>query len=86
MSRESYMTLLRETDPQIAALLDQGFRFVTNAFLPGQAPPGLPVRNSDQVAAQHRDEGWEVEVARAYDERGLPLPRMASLWRRRPNR
>ena len=40
MSRERYMQLLRKSDPQIARLLDQGFAFVTNAFRPGQAPPG----------------------------------------------
>ncbi len=77
------MLLLREADPRIAALLDQGYRFFTNAFLLDQRPPGLPVRNSDQVVAQLRSEGWEVELARAFDERGRPLPQMASVWRRR---
>jgi hypothetical protein len=86
MSRESYLTLLRETDPRIASLLDQGFRFVTNAFRPGEAPSGLPVKDTEQVAAQLRREGWEVEIATAYDERGQPLPRMAALWRRGPDR
>jgi hypothetical protein len=84
MSREGYLSLLREADPQIAALLDRGFRFVTNTFRPGQAPADLPVRNSDQAAAQLRAEGWQVELAPAYDERGKALPQMASLWRRRP--
>ena len=84
MSREAYLALLRTTDPHMATLLDRGFAFVTNAFRPGQAPPGVPVRNCDQVAARLRREGWEVEVAAAYDERGQALPQMASVWRRRP--
>ncbi len=77
------MTLLRAIDPRIEALLDQGFGFVTNAFRPGQAPPGIPARDCDQVAARLRREGWEVEVAPAYDERSQALPQMASVWRRR---
>ncbi len=84
MSREAYLALLRTTDPHMATLLDRGFAFVTNAFRPGQAPPGVPARNCDQAAARLRREGWEVEVAAAYDERGQALPRMASVWRRRP--
>lgn len=84
MSRESYLTLLRTTDRRIARLLDQGFEFVTNAFRSGQAPRGVPARDCDQMAARLRREGWQVELAAAYDERGNPLPQMASLWRRRP--
>ena len=77
------MQLLRKSDPRIALLLDQGFAFVTNAFRPGQAPPGIPVRDCDQMAATLRGEGWDVAVAAAYDEAGQALPQMASLWRRR---
>lgn len=84
MSRESYLGLLRATDPQVASLLDRGFEFVTNAFRPGQAPRGVAARDSDQMAARLRRDGWEVELAAAYDERGKALPQMASLWRRRP--
>ncbi len=83
MSREGYVQLLRATDPRLATLLEQGFGFVTKAFRPGQAPRGVPARDCDQVAARLRREGWEVEVAAAYDERGQALPQMASLWRRR---
>jgi hypothetical protein len=84
MSREHYMQLLRKSDPRIAGLLNQGFAFVTNAFRPGQAPPGVAVRDCDQMAARLRGEGWDVEVAAAYDEAGGTLPQMASLWQRRP--
>lgn len=84
MSRETYMALLRDSDPRIAALLDQGFAFVTNAFRPGKAPPGVSVRDCFQMAAKLRGESWEVELAAAYDEGGHALPHMASLWRRRP--
>ncbi len=84
MSRESYMQLLRKSDSRIARLLDEGFAFDTNAFRPGQAPPGVPIRDCDQMAARLRGEGWEVEVAAAYNEAGQSLPQMASLWRRRP--
>lgn len=83
MSRETYMILLHTTDPRIAMLQDRGFAFVTNAFRPGQAPPGIPVRDCDQMAAKLRGEGWEVEMAPAYDEGGQALAQMASLWRRR---
>jgi hypothetical protein len=77
------MQLLRQSDPQIARLLDQGFAFATNAFRPGQGPPGVPVPDCDQVAAKLRSEGWEVAGAAAYDEGGRALSQMASLWRRR---
>ena len=84
MSRGPYMQLLRKSDPRIAGLLDRGFAFVTNAFRPGEVPPGVPVRDCDQMAARLRGEGWDVEVAAAYDEAGGTLRQMASLWRRRP--
>ncbi len=84
MSRESYMALLRKSDASIAMLLDRGFAFVTNAFRTGQAPPGISMQDCDQMAARLRGEGWEVEVAAAYDEAGQALSPMASLWRRRP--
>jgi hypothetical protein len=77
------MAVLRASDARIAVLLDRGFAFVTNAFRPGQAPPGIAVPDCEQVAARLRGEGWEVEVAAAYDEGGQALPQMASLWRRR---
>lgn len=83
MTRESHMQLLRKSDVRIAKLLDQGFAFVTNAFRPGQAPPDVPVKDCDQMAAKFRGEGWEVAAAAAYDEGGRALPQMASLWRRR---
>ncbi|MFI5339347.1 MAG: hypothetical protein ACHQ7N_05870 [Candidatus Methylomirabilales bacterium] len=83
MSREGYMQLLRKSDARSANLLDQGFAFVTNAFRPERVPPGIPVRDCDQMAAKLRGEGWDVEVAAAYDEAGQALPQMASLWRRR---
>ncbi len=83
MSRERYMQLLRKSDARIAALLDRGFAFVTNAFRPGQAPSGISIRDSEQMAEKLRGEGWEVEVTSAYDEAGQPLSAMASLWRRR---
>lgn len=83
MSRERYMQILRKSDPQIARLLGQGYAFVTNAFRPGQAPPGVPVPDCDQVAAKLCGEGWEVAAAAAYDEGGRALSQMASLWGRR---
>ena len=82
MDRERYMLLLRSTDRGIAVLLEQGFDFVTNAFRPGQAPPGVSVRDCDQMATRLRGDGWEVEMAAAYDEAGQALSKMASLWRR----
>jgi fructose-1-phosphate kinase PfkB-like protein len=84
MSRERYMQLLRKSDPRIAALLDQGFAFATNAFRPGQAPPGIPAQDCEQMAARLRREGWEVMLATAYDEAGQALSHMASLWQRKP--
>ena len=83
MDRKAYMELLRSKDARIAELLDQGFVFVTNAFRPAQAPPGIPVLDSDQTAERLRAEGCEVVLATAYDEAGRVLSQMASLWRRR---
>ncbi len=83
MSREGYMQLLRKSDARIARLMDEGFAFVTNAFRPGHVPPGISIRDCDQMAETLRCEGWEVELTAAYDEAGQRLSAMASLWRRR---
>jgi hypothetical protein len=39
--KDAYIALIAACDPQIRALLEQGFEFVTNAFKAGSAPPGM---------------------------------------------
>ncbi len=63
------MALLRARDAGIAALLDQGFEFNTNAFRPGQAPHGVPVRDCDQTAARLRREGHSSPMSVVPDVR-----------------
>src|SRR5262245_10026454 len=38
--KEAYLALIAAHDPEIRALLDHGFAFVTNAFKAGAAPSG----------------------------------------------
>jgi hypothetical protein len=42
--KEAYLALIATHDPEIRALLDQGFEFVTNAFKADAAPSGMQAR------------------------------------------
>lgn len=84
--KEAYLALLAERDPQIRALLDQGFEFVTNAFKAGAAPPGFKAKTDREHVRSLRQAGYVVAVSAAYDERGQPRPTLSAIWRKRPQR
>lgn len=81
--REAYLKLMVALDGGIRRLVDEGFEFVTNAFRRGAAPKGVRAKDADILATRLRQEGYQVEVATAYNETGDALPSMASIWRKR---
>jgi hypothetical protein len=81
--KEAYVALIAERDPQIRALLDQGFEFVLNAFKAGAAPPGIKAKTDREHVRRLRDEGYQVEVSTAYDEHGHPRPTLSAIWRKK---
>lgn len=81
--RGEYVRLMAARDATIHRLVDQGYEFVTNAFRPGGAPTGVRTKDMTVLTAQLRRDGYEVEVASAYNETGDILPSMASIWRMR---
>jgi hypothetical protein len=82
--KEAYLALIAERDPEIRALLDQGFEFVTNAFKAGTAPAGLKARTDRDHVRRLQQEGYQVEVSTAYDEHGQPRPTLSAIWRKKP--
>ena len=82
--KETYLALIAARDPQIRALLDQGFVFVTNAFKAGAAPPGIKAQTDQEHVRRLRQEGYQVEVTTAYDEQGQPRPNLSAIWRKKP--
>ncbi|HXH08394.1 MAG TPA: hypothetical protein VNP04_01260 [Alphaproteobacteria bacterium] len=84
--KDAYLALLAERDPQIRALLDQGFEFVTNAFKAGAAPPGFKAKTDREHVRSLQQAGYVVEVSAAYDERGQLRPTLSAIWRKRPER
>jgi hypothetical protein len=82
--KDAYLALIAARDPEIRALLDQGFEFVTNAFKAGEAPPGIKVKTDREHVRRLRQEGYQVEVSNAYDEQGHPRPTLSAIWRKKP--
>jgi hypothetical protein len=82
--KDAYVALIAERDPQIRALVEQGFTFVTNAFKAGAAPPGMKAITDQEQARRLRQEGYRVELTRAYDEQGQVRPTLSAIWRYRP--
>jgi hypothetical protein len=82
--KDAYLALIAARDPEIRALLDQGFEFVTNAFKAGAAPPGIKARTDVEHMRGLRQEGYQVEVSTAYDEQGHPRPTLSAIWRKKP--
>jgi hypothetical protein len=80
--RGEYMKLLASRDAAIRCLVDGGYEFVTNAFRPGAGPKGVRTKDAEALQAGLRQEGYQVEVASAYNETGDALPSMASIWRK----
>ena len=80
--KDAYMALIAQHDPQIRALLDQGFEFVTNAFKAGAAPPGIKAKTDLEHLRSLQQQGYQVEMSPAYDERGQPRPTLSGIWRK----
>jgi hypothetical protein len=81
--KEAYLALIAAQDPEICALLDQGFEFVTNAFKAGAAPAGLKARTDRDHVRRLQQEGYQVEVTAAYDEQGQQRPSLSAIWRKK---
>jgi hypothetical protein len=75
--------LIAERDPEIRALLDQDFEFVTNAFKAGAAPSGMKARTDQAHVRRLQQEGYQVEVTAAYDEQGQQRPTLSAIWRKK---
>jgi hypothetical protein len=81
--KEAYLALIAARDPEIRALLEQGFEFVTNALKAGAAPPGIKATTDREQVRRLRHEGYQVEVSTAYDEHGDPRPTLSGIWRKK---
>ena len=81
--KDAYVAMIAQRDPQVRALVDQGFEFVTNALKAGAAPPGLKVKTDQEQVRRLRGEGYQVEVSTAYDEQGHPRPTLSAIWRKK---
>lgn len=80
---DAHLALIAARDPQIRALLDQGFEFVTNALKAGTVPPGIKTETDQEHMRRLRQEGYQVEVSPAYDEQGQPRPMLSAIWRKK---
>jgi hypothetical protein len=81
--KDIYIAFIAARDPQIRALLEQGFEFVTNAFKAGAAPAGMKAKTDQEHLRSLRQEGYEVQVTTAYDERGQSRPTLSAIWRKK---
>jgi hypothetical protein len=82
--KEAYLALIAARDPEIRALLDQGFEFVTNAFKADAAPSGMEARTDREHMRRLQQAGYQVAVSTAYDEQGHPRPTLSAIWRKQP--
>jgi hypothetical protein len=80
--RGEHMQLPASRDAASRCLADGGYEFVANAFRPGAGPKGVRTKDADTLATRLREDGYQVEVATAYNETGDALPSMASIWRK----
>lgn len=76
------MKLMVAKDDTIRRLVGQGYEFVTNAFRPGAMPRGIRAKDADALAGRLRREGYDVELASAYNETGDVVSAMVSIWRK----
>jgi hypothetical protein len=81
--KDTYVAVIAARDPQIRALLDQGFEFVMNALKPGSAPPGIQAKTDREHVRRLQQEGYQVEVTTGYDEQGHPRPTLSAIWRKK---
>ena len=84
--KEAYLALIAARDPEIRALLDQGYVFVTNAFKAGAAPSGLKARTDRDHVRRLQQDGYQGAVSAAYDEHGHPRPSLSDIWRKKPEK
>jgi hypothetical protein len=81
--KEAYLALIAEGDPEIHALLDQGFEFVTNAFKASAAPSGMKGRTDRDHMRRLQREGYQVTISAAYDGQGDARPSLSAIWRKK---
>jgi hypothetical protein len=81
--KDAHVALMAARDPQIRALLDQGFEFVMNAVKAGSVPPGVKARTDRELVRRLQQEGYQVEVTSGYDEQGHPRPMLSAIWRKK---
>ena len=81
--RQAYIELMASKDAAIRRVLDEGYDFVTNAFMSEARPEGVRVKDAATVASQLEQEGYLIELCPAYNEAGDPIPGMQSVWRKR---
>jgi hypothetical protein len=81
--KESYLALIAAADPEIRALLEQGFEFVTNAFRANQAPAGMKGKTDQDHMRRLRREGYQVVISDAYDGQGHVHPSLSAIWRKK---
>jgi len=79
----AYLALIAARDPEIRALLDQDFTFVTNAFKVDAAPSGMKARMDQEHVRRLPQAGYQVKVTAAYDEQGQPRPSLSAIWRKK---
>jgi hypothetical protein len=72
--KEAYLALIAARDPEIRALLDQDFEFVTNAFKVDAAPSGMKARTDQEHVRRLQQAGYQVKVTAAYDGKASPAP------------
>jgi hypothetical protein len=81
--RDAHIALMAARDPQIRALLDQGFEFVMNALKAGSVPPGVKAKTDREHVRRLQQEGFQVEVTTGYDEQGHARPTLSAIWRKK---
>jgi hypothetical protein len=81
--KDAHVALMATRDPQIRALLDQGFEFVMNALRAGSVPPGMKAKTDREHIRRLQQEGYQVEVTTGYDEQGHPRPALSAIWRKK---
>lgn len=81
--RMAFIELMASRDLSIRRVLEEGYDFVTNAFMSEARPAGVRVKDAATVASQLEQEGYLIELCPAYNETGNPIPGMQSVWRKR---
>jgi len=81
--KEAYLALIAEGNPEIRALLDQGFEFVTNAFKASEVPAGMKGRTDQDHMRRLQRGGYQVAISTAYDGEGQAHPSLSAVWRKK---